>query len=249
MFRTPIWILALVFAATAHGEARNRVVEFDPFAVRVARRAAASTPANQTSSNIAAAISSYIPNAGIAAAQRDQNSASAIKDFYKASLGRDAGASEVAAWQNRANSGIPLDQIRVEIAQSDEAKNRIAGLFRETLGREPSDAELNNFRNELTRTGASLAQLRSYLANTAEGKAAAARSAAPTTPNNPPTPSNTLFGGQWDGKGIGTASAQNLSCFDLLTTCTRRVCQSSATQCDQCLAAYQSCQEYVNSNR
>lgn len=92
-----------------------------------------------------------------------------INRIYKEVLGRDADYRGLRTWARELENGATLQEIRTEIARSDEAEDRIGDIYREVLGRSADSRGTRTWVNQLA-NGASLDDVREKVANSREAE-------------------------------------------------------------------------------
>ena len=85
--------------------------------------------------------------------------------IYKEVLGRDAKPAIIAGHVNDLTKGRTLSEIRSQIANSEEAKNKINSIYQEVLGRDAGSYEQKS-QMDLLAEGATLSSIRAGIART-----------------------------------------------------------------------------------
>ncbi|MBW4682388.1 MAG: DUF4214 domain-containing protein [Microcoleus vaginatus WJT46-NPBG5] len=105
----------------------------------------------------------------IAQSSDDRQVYDAINRIYREVLGRDADYRGLRTWARELENGGTLQDIREEIARSDEAENRIEDIYREVLGRNADSRGTRTWVNALA-GGASLRDVRERVADSREAE-------------------------------------------------------------------------------
>ncbi|HEY9668030.1 MAG TPA: DUF4214 domain-containing protein [Coleofasciculaceae cyanobacterium] len=85
-----------------------------------------------------------------------------INQIYREVLGREVDPNGLQTYSRRLERGDSLREIREDIAESSEAKDRIARIYRELLGRNPSGRTVRDYSRRL-KDGWTLSDVRADL--------------------------------------------------------------------------------------